>query len=95
MLGLSRYWQLLAIEVQISEYLRELPFAPPINSLCLSYLERMLELLKILWSVVLGWMLVLFMWALSMICLVKLVRMISGWFLGRYGIFRIAVVREN
>ena len=43
LLGLSRYWQLLAIEVQISEYLRVLPFAPPIISLCLSKLERMLE----------------------------------------------------
>ena len=40
-------------------------------------------------------MLVLFVWALSMICLVKLVRTISGSFLGRYGMFRIAVVREK
>ena len=30
-----------------------------------------------------------------MICLVKLVRTMSGWFLGRYGILRLAVVREN
>ena len=85
----------MAIEVLISEYLRELPFAPPNNSLCPSYLERMLELLKILWSVVLGWMLVLFILALSMICPVKLVRTISGWFLGRFGIFRIAVFSDN
>ena len=37
----------------------------------------------------------LFVLALSMICLVKLVRIMSGWFLGRFGIFRMAVVREN
>ena len=40
-------------------------------------------------------MLVLLVWALSMICLVKLVRIMSGWFLGRFGMFRMAVVRVN
>ena len=38
-------------------------------------------------------MLVLFECALSMICLVMLVRIMRGWFLGRVGMFMMAVVR--
>ena len=38
-------------------------------------------------------MLVLFECALSMICLVMLVRIMRGWFLGRDGMFKMAVVR--
>ena len=52
----------------------------------------MLAWLRILWRVVLGWMLVLFVWALSIICLVRLVSTMSGWFWGRWGMMRMAVV---
>ena len=37
----------------------------------------------------------LLVWALSMICLVKLVRIMSGWFLERFEMFRMAVVRVD
>ena len=37
-------------------------------------------------------MLVLFECALSMICLVMLVKIMRGWFLGRDGMFKMAVV---
>ena len=43
LLGFSRNWQLLAIEDQISEYLRVCRFALPDVSFCCSKLERMLE----------------------------------------------------
>ena len=83
----------MAIDAQISEYLGELLLALPIFSLCASCSVRMLEWFRILCSVVFGWMLVLFVWALSMICLVMFVSIMSGWFLGSVGMFIIAVDR--
>ena len=83
----------MAIDAQISEYFKELLLALSIFSLCALCSEWMLEWFKILCSKVFGWMLVLFKWALSMICLVMLVRIMRGWFLGSVGMFMMAVVR--
>ena len=83
----------MAIDAQISEYFKELLLALPIFSLCASCSERMLEWSRILCSMVFGWMLVLFVWALSMICLVMLVRIMRGWFLGSVEMFMMAVVK--
>ena len=81
------------MDAQMSEYFGELLRVRFIISLCASCFERMLEWFRILWSVVFGWMLVLLVCALSMISLVMLVRSVSGWFLGRAGMFIIAVAR--
>ena len=77
----------------MSEYFGELLRVRFIVSLCASCFERMLEWFRILWSVVFGRMLVKLVCALSMISLVMLVRMVSGWFLGMAGMFIIAVAR--
>ena len=81
------------MDAQISEYLGELLRVRFIISLCASCLEKILEWFRILWSVVFGWMLVLLVWALSMISLVMLVSTVSGWFLGSAGMFIMAVAR--
>ena len=76
--GFRSCLQLRARDVQMSEYLGELPRGWCLTSLCASKFEKMFAWCRSLCSVVFGWMVVLLVCALSMMSLVMLVRMMRG-----------------
>ena len=92
---MRRLRQLSAIEDQISENLREDRPALPTDSFRASKDANISAWFRILCRMVLGCIVMLFEWALSMNCLVIFVRMMSGWFLGRCRTFSMAVVKEK
>ena len=77
-LGFRRVLQLSAIDDQISENLSEEPLALPDVSFWDSKTVNILAWSRILYKKVLGWILILFVCALSMMCLVMFVSTMSG-----------------